>query len=351
LDADTTASIGSGARVAAGGDAVVMASDDTQFTMVSGGVGIGLSAAGLGGSVGVADIAKDTQALVGSNAWVDAKRQGTGVSGVLDGTVNPSGFGTEPVVHGVVVQAESSEAVTHFSVAGGVGLYAGIAGGVSVTLIDSDTRAAIGSGAQINRHSANHLTQARVSAAQDVYVNAANSASVLSFAGALGGGLVGLAGAVDFGSIKNDTTALIGSGALVNARDDVELNAVSIKKLQGFAFSGAGGFVGLAGSVGVWSIGEAFSDSYSTDDGDGNALKGEEDETADAYAGGQAGTGASQVASVLGDSYKTQGGETDKSANSRVVAGLGSASGRLTEKAPDPDSLKNKLEEGLEAEH
>ncbi|WP_292413744.1 hypothetical protein, partial [Mesorhizobium sp.] len=76
---------------------------------------------------------------------------------------------------------------------------------------------------------------------------------VTSFAGALGAGFIGLAGGIDFGSIKNDTVAAINADAMVRARGDVSVNAVAIKVLRGFAFSGGIGVGGLGASVSVWS--------------------------------------------------------------------------------------------------
>jgi hypothetical protein len=56
----------------------------------------------------------------------------------LSGTNDGSSFGTVPgEVHGLIIQAQSSEDVFHLAVAGGVG-FVGVSGGISVTLIDSD---------------------------------------------------------------------------------------------------------------------------------------------------------------------------------------------------------------------
>ena len=81
------------------------------------------------------------------------------------------------------------------------------------------------------------------------------------------GGFVGVAGGVDVGSIKNDTGAKILGGARVSAAKDVEVNALGIKELDGFTFSGAGGFVGLSAAVSVWSVGTPIEKNYSDDDG------------------------------------------------------------------------------------
>ncbi|MDN3720474.1 hypothetical protein QW131_17585 [Roseibium salinum] len=330
LDAQTQAQIFGSADVDAGGDVAVLASDDTQFTVVSGAVGIGISGAGAAGSVGVVTITKRTEASIGDAAEVDALGNGTGISGVLDGTINGAGDGFDKKgapVNGVIVQAEASEAATHISVAGGIGLYAGIAGGVTVTIIDSDTTAAIGLGAEINNDAANYLTSNGVNGNQGVYVNASNKVGVTSFAGALGVGFVGLAGAVDFGRITNDTVAAINAGAIVKAAGDVEVGSVSIKNLTGFTFSGAGGVVGLGASVSVWSIGENFSDGYDDKSGgSGNALQGDSGD-ASTEAGNQADDGVSGLGSELGGFESDANANT---ANSRLASKLGDASNRLS---------------------
>jgi len=354
LNATTDAAIGANADVDAGGDVAVMASDDTQFTVVSGAVAVGISGAGAAGSVGVVTITKDTGATIGAGAEVDAKGSGAsdGITGVLDGSVDGSGIGTKAgAVRGVIVQAESSEKATHVAVAGGVGLYAGIAGGVTVTIFDSDTTAAIGAGAKINNDEANYLTASGVGGSQGVFVGAANRADITSFAGALGVGFVGLAGAVDFGSIKNDTTASIGSGAIVKAAGNVEVHAVADKHLTGFTFSGAGGVVGLGASVSVWSVGEDFSSTYEDSENDGDsdsddALAGDSgDATSDA--GTQAEDGVSGLSTELNAFDSDANSNT---ANSRVASTMGSATGSLNSKALTGAQLSDRLSTPLPLE-
>ena len=88
---------------------------------------------------------------------------------------------------------------------------------------------------------------------QGVNISAVNLAQATTFAGAGGGGIVGLAGAIDVGSMKNDTSAYIAGGAEVRAQASVDVHALSIKRVESLRFSGAGGLVGLSGSVSVWS--------------------------------------------------------------------------------------------------
>ncbi|WP_294608493.1 hypothetical protein [uncultured Roseovarius sp.] len=146
----------------------------------------------------------------------------------------------------------------NIGVAAAGGLYAGIAGAVTVSLIDSDATARIGQNAMINTRNA--LTSD--SAQQGVYVGASNDASMIDAAGSVAGGIAGLAGAVSFGTMKNDVNASVGAGTVLNTKTDLSVNALAKRTLEGFTISGAGGVVGLAASINVWSIGEDFGSVY-----------------------------------------------------------------------------------------
>ncbi len=254
----TTALIQPNAVVVADGDVLVEARDESDVDVVSGAAGIGLSA-GIGAGVGVMMFTKVTEAKISSNAHVDAFGDGTGIAGIYNGEKQSeqqdddeeaaTGFKTS-TVKGVVVQASSYDNYMHLCAVAGFG-YIGVAGGVGVTLIDSDTYATIETGAHINQLDNNSHGKA----GQSVYVNSANQVDGFSFAGSVAGGIGAVAGAVDFGTIKNDSLAVIETGAKVRAVEDVEVNALGIKNVEGFAISGAGGLVGIAGSVSVWSIG------------------------------------------------------------------------------------------------
>ncbi|MBK5565795.1 LEPR-XLL domain-containing protein [Ensifer sp. SSB1] len=335
IDADTFARIGD-STVEAGGDVAVMAKDDSQFTIVSGAVAIGLSGGGAAGSVGVVHVTKDTEATIGEHATIDARANGAGLSNVLDGGIttsggDPTGFSTlSGEAHGVIVQAQSSEVVTHIAVAGAGGLYVGIAGAVSVTIIDSDTLAAIGAGAAINQGFADYqLHPGNVGLGQGVYVNAANDVRITSFAGSAAVGFVGIGGGIDFGSIKNDTTASIGANADILARNDVAVSADSIQVLKGFAFSGVGGVVGLGASVSVWSIGQDFKDDYANEkEGtSGDATTGGGDNAA-ADAGEKTDGG---VGELTGQMTGFSGDGNSRTADSRVRDNMQGASDRLND--------------------
>ena len=58
-------------------------------------------------------------------------------------------------------------------------------------------------------------------------VSATNDVYTYVFAGGLGGGFVGIGGAVDVGTVHNDTQAWIAGNADVRATNDVSVNALA----------------------------------------------------------------------------------------------------------------------------
>ena len=266
---NSAGSTAAGAHAVAGGNVLVSASDDTDILTVAGAVGIG--AVGVGGSVTVNVVDKDTQAWIGDHASVDGKGNGAGLVGVYTGDKTGDGTaiktGAADAAHGVVVQAASSEKLFTVAAAAGGSVYFGLAGGVAVETFHSATTAHIGAGALVNK-AADNATAA--SSAQSVIVGAVNDVRAFAFGGGLAGGFAGIGGGVDVGVVRNDTNAYIGDGAQVAARNDVALNALANRHIDTIAVSAAGGAVALAGSVSVWSIGDAVQGSYSVDqDGGG----------------------------------------------------------------------------------
>lgn len=285
FDNTTWASIGDDTVVDAGGNVVVTADDSTSTTLVAGTVALGLGGGGIGGGVGITLIDKDTRAWIGDNARVDGRGQDTtdlvGYSGEDEG----DGEDATARLRGVQVQAQSSEDLFTVSAAAAGGLYLGFAGAVSVATVDADTFAWIGKGAQVNKGAG------AAHASQDVNVTARNDFNLFNVSGALGVGAAGIAGGVDVGVIRNDTTAFIGDEAQVAAARDVDVNALAKKKVESTVVSAAGGLGALAGGVGVYSMGGALGDDaqrrLETDDGD-----------AGSYADGQATDGS--IGDVLG---------------------------------------------------
>ena len=261
-----------GAKAKADGNVLVYALDKTWIDVIAGNLGIGIGAVGVGASVGLPIVNKSTSAYIGDYAKVDAKALGDGLPYVYTGEMTAGGFQTygdlAAVFRGVAVQASSSEDILNISAAGGGGQYAGVAGAVTVEVVNSDTTAYIGRQARVNQDDAG------AAASQSVNVSAVNDARILAIAGALGGGIAGVGGGVDVGVLRNDTSAYIGDGAVVSALKDVDVNALAREDVNSIAISIGGGFVGAAGSVSVWSIGSGVNSQYTVEQRDvnGNAL-------------------------------------------------------------------------------
>src|SRR5207248_11178442 len=96
---------------------------------------------------------------------------------------------------------------------------------------------------------------------------AVDATKTLTIAGGVGGGFVGVAGGVDIGTLDQTVQSAIGSNSTVYAKNDVDVFALSRKDVQTYALSIGGGFVGVAGSVTDWSIGEQSTTSYQDDGG------------------------------------------------------------------------------------
>ncbi|WP_345762181.1 beta strand repeat-containing protein [Diaminobutyricibacter sp. McL0608] len=258
LSTHTYADTGLGVAITAGNNVLFSAADATKITVVSGGAAVG--AVGVGVGVAVTSLTKDTRAFIGAGSAVDALAQQPGVAlaGIDDGTVSGSGFGTLPAFNGLAVQARSSENVFGMAVAAGGG-FVGVAGGLNVTLLHATTLAFIDSNA-LNRTRIN--LQAGAGSQQSVNVASADKVTTFTIGGGLGVGFVGVAGGIDIGIADITSQAYIGSFATLHAAKDVAFHALAIKNIQTYAVSIGGGFVGVAGSVSVWSVGTAPTGSY-----------------------------------------------------------------------------------------
>jgi len=169
------------------------------------------------------------------------------------------------------------------------------------------------------------------------------------------------------GVVRNDTTAYIGD-ADVSARADVEVNALANRDIDAVAIAVAGGAVAAAGSVTVWSIGDAVDGSYSVEqrDEDGNA-QGEESANA-LEATGAAFDGSGGVSGNIitldndhsfqtGDEVVYDSGSLDDGEVASALGGLVDG-GTVLANAPEPiiagtgpsfavDATQIALEEGL----
>ena len=86
-------------------------------------------------------------------------------------------------------------------------------------------------------------------------VSAVDNFKSLTVAGGVAGGFVGVAGGIDIGVANSSVNAYIGAGSMVKAKSNVDVNALSRKDVSSYAVSVGGGFVGVAGSVSVWTVG------------------------------------------------------------------------------------------------
>ncbi len=258
-----------GATLVADGNVIVAANDDSHLVLVTVAVAGGLVGVGL--AVGVASLTKETEAYLGAGSFVVAKAQGGTLDFVPDGNFDSGTQKYEthnaPQFRGLVVLASSSEDVFGLApaVAGG---FVGVAGGVGVTVMYITTMAFIGQGSKINcQDSTCAATATGSNGAQSVSVSAVDYFKSLTIAGGVAGGFVGVAGGVDIGVADTSAQAFIGKGSYVRALGDVEINGLSRKQTQTFALSAAGGFVGVAVAVSVWSVGTQTNSTYH--DGDG----------------------------------------------------------------------------------
>ena len=242
----------------------------------------------------------------------------TGILSVSLDVPEDSGFEhrLEPVelptraMRGVAVQALSTESTFTLAASGAVG-FGGLTGNLVVVFVDSDTAAFIGADAAINTGN-----DGMEGADQSVNVTAVNRAKVFDAALNLNIGLVSLAGSVDLGMIRNDTSASLGIGSEVRARGDVEVYALSGTEVDSFV-GGLGlsvaGF-GLSASAAIHSIGAALDDDslgvLGTISGTGESVHGFVDAQiallTDTASGGVAGL-LSQYASLVGGDHPAAG--------------------------------------------
>jgi hypothetical protein len=297
LNSIVHAFIDQNARVSAGRSVRVNSDDETDDDEIVGSIGLGL-VGGLGASVGVVSIHKDTQAFLAAGA-------------VVDGTANgPNLFIFPPPPQGVLVTAISSENVHNIAAAAGGSFGLSAAGGIADTVIDTTTAAHVDANAQVNANSTG------AAGSQTVLLKAEDDVTSFSVGGGAAGGLGALAGGIDLGVIHNNTAAFVDTGATVEALGAVNIDAASTETVNSFAISGAGGLVGLNASVSAWSIGTDFSANYADSSGNSaNSLSGSNG-TADSFAasevlhapsGALTGLASYQGASPLGQQAATAG--------------------------------------------
>ena len=300
LDDTTYAYIGASAQVNAGGNVLVEANDTTGSFMVAGAAALGLGSAGVGGALGLNLITKDTEAFLDAGAVVNARGKDSTAMTVFDGTVDPNnGITSNKTANGLAVQAESSTGTFAIAVAGAAGEFGGLAGAVTVSVIQASTKAFIGSGAQVN------VGVTDADPTQSVSVAAANDASIQGIDGAVGiAGVGGIAGGVDVGVIRDNTAAYIDTGAQVYANQDVDVFALSRESGNSLAVSAAAGAVGIAGAVSVYVLDGNLNAANSTDASSSLSSLSGNGATTGGYADQDA--SASAITQPMLNSYQTQ---------------------------------------------
>ena len=340
INNNTSATIGASTIAHAGGTVFVQATDTTSVFELSGALGAG-ALGGAGVSVGVMLITKTTDATIGDNANVEGLGNDSLGETALTGNI---GDNSKTTAHGVIVQAESTESILHIVAAGGGGLYAGVAGAVGVSLINTTTDATIGLDAIIN-----DFDPSAANADQSVYVNASDNFSLQAYIVGVAGGFVGVAGAVDVGTLTNNAAAVIQGGALVDAKDNVEVNAISEQSLTGYVISGDGGAAAIGAAVSVWSLGSPLQTTYSDTDANGNASSanavmnqntGPGGNNADSNAATQSQNSTQQVTGSGGLGGLTTSGVTNQNSSAyRVNSATGKAGGMVNSAAPTSGAI------------
>ncbi|MBI1324876.1 hypothetical protein GC170_17055 [bacterium] len=243
------AAIGANADVRAGGNVSVLADRGMEIVPIAGAVG-GASQVGIGGAIVTLVQRDSTVAAIGNDAKVTAVGSGASVS-FPDQAQSEDGRRMSRPAFGVLVGATTFVDILGISLAGGLAGNVGLAGSAIGTDLSSTTSATIGTRALINQPSPNDPPM--TPQLQNVRVFAADDTRIRSSAGALGvSGTVGVGVATDIELITKSTRAAIGTGAKVNAAEDVSVEAYSSEDLLSIVASVAGaGKVAVAGSIAV----------------------------------------------------------------------------------------------------
>ena len=236
VTANTSAYIGKSAVIDSAGDVKVAAGNQYHELSVAATLAIG-GTAGVGVGVGVHLVTLNTDAFIDNSATVNA-----------GGNVSVIATGQDSII-----------AV----VAGAAGGEVGVAGTVGVTILKVHTFASTG-------------TNVTIVAGNNVLVSAADDTKLVLITASLAGGYVGIGVAVGVATVTKDTDAFIGTGSNVDAKalgaaiggvydgnftgsggfetasfDGLAVQSASSENVFGLSASVGGGFVGIAGGVGV----------------------------------------------------------------------------------------------------
>ena len=358
----TEATIGSLADIDTDGSVKVHAGDDTDIFMLEPAASFSSGGTALAGAVGAAVFVGTTRARVLSNATISAEgnetiavdtKQTTTSSPLLDGITGGGDNETRDALadfndnftfdnvkdlfltenrttetkRGVSVTATQDQDVISIAASGAVSSDTAIAISLSAGVGVGTTEASIASGASVNDDiSSSH-------ADQDVTLRAISDTYWVDLSAALGVGTgsAGVGVGADVVVQVKDTSAYIGTGASVKAKNDIEVLASAKDKLINSAATiGVGSTAGVAGtaSVGVMNNNTtAYIDGTAQADGDMTVrAKAQSDLVQIAGAvggGGTAGIGASFGVAVVKNttlSYIGQNANTDAKGTTTVDA-------------------------------
>ena len=201
----------------AGGTVGITATDTFKITIIAGSVGVG-GDAGIGAAFGVLVHGATTLAYIGA------------------GDVATAGGA------GMTISATESEDILSIAAGIAIGGTAGVAGSATVGVLSETTKAFIAQNANV------HLT------AGSLVVDASDTTSVISVAGSVAGGEVGVGAGADVGVVGKNTFAYIDSGAAVHVDGgNITVDAESSESLISVSAGLGGGLVGVAVNAGVHS--------------------------------------------------------------------------------------------------
>ena len=260
VTANTSAYVGKSAEIDSAGDVKVAAGNQYHELGIAASIAIA-GGAGVGVGVGVRLLNLNTDAFIDNSAVVNA-----------GGNVSVIATGQESII-----------AV----VAGVGGGEVGVAGTVDVTILNVHTFASTG-------------TNVTIVAGNNVLVSAQDDTKLVLITASLAGGYVGIGVAVGVASVSKDTEAFIGVGSNVDAKaagapisgvydgnftgsggfetasfDGLAVQSASSENVFGLSASAGGGFVGVAGGVGVTLLHvttQAFVGSGAIADSDGGSV-------------------------------------------------------------------------------
>ena len=224
--------------------------------------------------------------------------------------------------HGVAVAATNQDEIKTFVITLGAGVV-GVAVSAGVDVVNADTEAFVASNAQVNADTAG------ASANQSVLVGAGDDFYHLSLGVGVGVGAVGVAPSVGVNVIGNTTLATIGTGATVNALNNIAVEATAQEDIVMIGIGVAAGSVGVGAVVDVLVVGNtttaSIGDSAHVHAGGDVFVSAEDDthvlELSGALAGGVVGVGGAVGVMVIGkDTEATIGADAH-------VDGLGNGGG------------------------